>query len=154
MLVKRRTFERGVCWSIMKTVWHYSSNCCEPPHLYLLDNAMFRWSLQTKRGRENYWMVLTEGKKATVHWFSYKQKLMLWYDKYECKQRKVQDIHVGSLRSKVTCTVLSSTQPFLWESSERQNFSLCPLLNDVIYDCEEGNVLKGHLKKTHQQRIK
>lgn len=33
---------KGVCWSIMKTVWHYSDRR-EPLYLYLLDNAMFRW---------------------------------------------------------------------------------------------------------------
>lgn len=33
---------------------------------------------------------------------------------------------------------------------EEKTFPLCPLceLNDVIYDCEGGNVLRGHLKKT------
>lgn len=34
--------KRGVCWSIMKIVWHYS-NCSEPLYLYLPDNAMFTW---------------------------------------------------------------------------------------------------------------
>lgn len=34
--------KRGVCWSIMKIVWHYS-NCSEALYLYLPDNAMFTW---------------------------------------------------------------------------------------------------------------
>lgn len=46
---------KGVCWSIMKIVWHYS-NCSEALYLYLPDNAMFTLlcTLRTKGGGKNF----------------------------------------------------------------------------------------------------
>lgn len=56
---EKEDIAKGVCWSITKTVGHYS-NCREPLYLYFLDNAMFRW-LKINSGRENDCIVLRKG---------------------------------------------------------------------------------------------
>lgn len=78
--------KRGVCWSIMKIVWHYS-NCSEALYLYLPDNAMFTWlcTLWEQRLAGNFFLCGLNGlvkdkekKIGGIDWL--RADLILWYD--------------------------------------------------------------------------
>lgn len=140
------------CWSIMKTVWHYS-NCCEPLYLYLLDNAMFRWLcvLWGQRGPQKFLYGLNGTLvEKREHWSATDRK---------------QDARLNeSLRQNITCDAftrawLPSALAAPRESSlawkKERKILLCALwqFNGVIYDSRGGNVGRVTSRKPAEDKI-